>query len=410
MKPKKVLIISYNFIPNYWSLGGVIRVVSLAEYLMSNNYEVHILTASGKFYSFFGYESLANRINIDYVGSKRNSSKPKPTYKLIVAIGKLLRKISSQLLIPDRHLIEHYHFYRKAKAIIDTNNIYNIIVTSPPHSIQLVGNKLKNYYKEDINYIIDYRDSWNATPIFRPKVLLAKNVSIYLERQALARCDSFCYVSAPILKKVEKLCDLNISSKSKLIMNGYTKMSERNLGSKSNPPIKIGYFGALNDNLHSFRNISPLLDVMHDSFFKSNIELHFYGHTRLKKYDNSDKKSIFLHGSVSHKAAIEEMHRMDFLLLVHTDTTSSDEVITGKFFEYISVKRPILALASKNMEAAKLIEKYKIGYVMDYQDPNDIKNKLKMVLQNSSFNFYKNKDFSIFKREEQYKKFLKIIK
>jgi hypothetical protein len=113
---------------------------------------------------------------------------------------------------------------------------------------------------------------------------------------------------------------------------------------------------------------------------------------------------------VSNKAAIEEMHRMDFLLLVHTDTTSIDEVITGKFFEYIYVKRPILALASKNMEAAKLIEKYKIGYVMDYQDPNDIKNKLKMVLQNSSFNFYKNKDFSIFKREEQYKKFLKIIK
>ncbi len=410
MQTKKILIISYNFIPNYWSLGGVIRVVSLAQYLLLNSYEVYILTASGKFFSYFGYESLINEISINYVGAKKNSSKSRFSYKLILIIGKLIRKISRQLLIPDKHIIENFHFYRKAKKIIDTHNIENVIVSSPPHSMQIVGSRLKKYYKKDIKYIIDYRDSWNTTPIFQPKGILARKVSYYMERKALMRCDHFCYISKPILKKVEKLYNLNISPKSDLIMNGFSKMSQKDYSPQSHLPVKIGYFGALNDNPNSYRNISPLIEVMKDAFLKSNIELHFYGHIRLQEYDYTNNRFLYTHGSISHESAIDEMHKMDYLLLVHTDTKSCDEVITGKFFEYISVKKPILALASKNMEAARLIEEYQIGYVMDFRDSHDIRNKLKLVISASSYDFYKNKNFSFFKRDEQYKKLLNILK
>ena len=45
---KKVLIITNEFIPYSKSLGGIIRVLSFADYLTKNNIEVHILTSKNR--------------------------------------------------------------------------------------------------------------------------------------------------------------------------------------------------------------------------------------------------------------------------------------------------------------------------------------------------------------------------
>ena len=48
---KKILIITNEFIPYSKSLGGIIRVLSFADYLTKNNIEVHILTSKNRFYA-----------------------------------------------------------------------------------------------------------------------------------------------------------------------------------------------------------------------------------------------------------------------------------------------------------------------------------------------------------------------
>ena len=60
---------------------------------------------------------------------------------------------------------------------------------------------------------------------------------------------------------------------------------------------------------------------------------------------------------------------MHYLLILHTDPASSDEVITGKFFDYIKARRPILCFSPENTEAARLVKRWQVGEWLDSQVP-----------------------------------------
>src|SRR5690554_8223668 len=71
--------------------------------------------------------------------------------------------------------------------IIAKEDIYNVITTSPPHSVQLIGLKLKTQLKNKINWIVDFRDPW--TDIYYYTLLqnskFSHNKSLKLERQVV---------------------------------------------------------------------------------------------------------------------------------------------------------------------------------------------------------------------------------
>ncbi|MEJ2628853.1 MAG: hypothetical protein P8078_09880, partial [bacterium] len=70
----------------------------------------------------------------------------------------ILRFIRGNFFIPDARVGWNGFAYRKAKDIIKKYKIDTIITTSPPHSTQLIGLKLKK--KFNIPWIADFRDPW----------------------------------------------------------------------------------------------------------------------------------------------------------------------------------------------------------------------------------------------------------
>ena len=58
MSSKKILIIVRDFIPYYHSLGGVMRVLKLAEFLTEKDVSVYILSAKGVEIDYFGYRKI----------------------------------------------------------------------------------------------------------------------------------------------------------------------------------------------------------------------------------------------------------------------------------------------------------------------------------------------------------------
>ena len=69
-----------------------------------------------------------------------------------------LRFIRGNFFIPDARKGWNKHAYRKAAELVSKNNYDAVIVTSPPHSSQLIGLKLKKNF--DIKWIADLRDPW----------------------------------------------------------------------------------------------------------------------------------------------------------------------------------------------------------------------------------------------------------
>ena len=67
------------------------------------------------------------------------------------------------------------------------------------------------------------------------------------------------------------------------------------------------------------------------------------------------------------------MKEFDYLLILHTEKSTAKEVVTGKFYEYVSSGIPIIFVSNGETEAGKLIKKYNLGYFVDYSKyPLDI--------------------------------------
>ncbi len=421
---KKILLIAWDFIPFSPRLGSVIRVVTLANFLYRNNYQVYIITSKCHISKYFGYEKIVDNFNIisiedrfKYHGIKQpqNNTQNLKSETIGNKIKSNIKLIIKDFVVPDFGIFILRDYIKIASNLIENKQINNVIISSPPHSMQLIGWKLKKKFGNKINLIVDYRDSWNTRYQFTPKNFISKFLSQNLERQVLKKCDHFIYVSRPILDKITKLYSLNLEEKSCLVMNGFSDIAlsiEKTNYYKPNDKLSIGYFGSLSDDSKSSKDISFLLDFIQANqniVLSQNLEFNFYGSINIKKYDLKKYKQIHVHNNLDHKLALNEMIKMDFLLIIYSCFQDSDEVVTGKLFDYILAKKPIICIGPIDMEAKKIIKKYNLGINISLDNYDDLKNKMQN-LNTLKDNFNSCLDISIFHRDIQYNKILSLLR
>ena len=73
--------------------------------------------------------------------------------------GKLLRFVRGNFFLPDPRRGWNKYAFKKASELIESEDIRHIITTSPPHSTQLIGLKLKRKYPA-LKWVADLRDPW----------------------------------------------------------------------------------------------------------------------------------------------------------------------------------------------------------------------------------------------------------
>jgi len=72
--------------------------------------------------------------------------------------------------------------YKFLKKHIEQNNIDVIVTTGPPHSIHLIGLKLKQYFKEKIIWVADFRDPWSEIDyinVLKPSIFALNKIKKY---------------------------------------------------------------------------------------------------------------------------------------------------------------------------------------------------------------------------------------
>ena len=415
---KKVLIIARDFLPYYPSLGGVIRVVKLALFLQENGYEVYVLCAKGIKISYFGYENMVSKLNVVYVDDKlqrylnkmvvagTNNKDSSPTKM------QGLKKIINDFCIPDKGILFVNRYVKMASKLILEHSITSVIVSSPPHSTQIIGLKLKHKFGNKINLIVDYRDSWNTRGIFQKRFWLSKRLNLLQEKEVLRAADMLTYVSRPMLDKINSMI-MDVSDKSLLVMNGFDlNMKKNDFRSISpNQELTIGYFGSISDNENSSVNPTSFFRAL----LKVNncIKLVFYGPVELKReWQESLGDRLEINEPVSHTEAVELMRTMDLLLVVYSETIGGGEVITGKIFDYFLALRPVLVVGPKDLEAARLVKENHLGYCMDVMDNDQMESMIQDIFkdwQHGQLTSYSMEDVAQFSRQEQFAKLCKIL-
>jgi len=238
-------------------------------------------------------------------------------------------------------------------------------------------------------------------------LLVQKIVRNFIEKKILNLVEYILVATNNIKKNLSHITKKKII----LITNGYinnfnnTKLTQRSGRSKK---ILVGYFGLISDQSGGYRDIKILYNIFkNDLFLQNKYIFYFFGNNTISKTSIKNFSIFKFKKNIPYKNVLSVMRQMDYLLCLHTDHTTSKEVITGKLYEYISSKRPVIFISAGVTEGGEIVKKYRLGYSLNY-----LNTSLKIFFKNLKKNskFIANKNISMFSRKVQNKKLLKIIK
>lgn len=398
MEKKRVLIITYYWPPSGGS--GVQRWVYFSKYLEKFDIVPIVLTVHPNKAS---YPSLDNDLSKEIAHievHKTSTFEPLQFYSLLTTgkrkkgipfgsietkskspVKKLGRYARSNLMIPDARTYWNYYAYKAAKDIIKNQNIKTVITTSPPHSTQLIGLRLKKNLK--IKWVADFRDPW--TTIAYEKYLNRSKKSKFknekYEKEVVTNCDRLIVVSEGM--KDEFFQKYNTSN-IEVIPNGFDHagLPEQNTPTPTEK-FKLCYVGnykisqntnslwralqELNDEIEGFSEKFKLsITGSLNETIKNHIENHEIGHLLEEK------------PFVKHFEAVKIMFKANALLLPIPLAENNKLILTGKIFEYLASQNPILGIGPTDGNAAQVLKDCERTNMYDYEDIQGIKSFIKM--------------------------------
>ena len=406
---KKVLIISYYWPPS--GGAGVQRWVKLTNYLSQLGVKCFVLTVDENKSSYTQFDhSLLNDIHPEVEVIKTDSfeiinwfskffgKKNVPTAGFSNVNNssikqKLINSIRSNFFIPDPRNGWNKYAFKAAKEIIEREGIKNVITTSPPHSTQLIGDKLKKEY--NINWIADFRDPW--TDIYYYSILqhsfISHKINSNYEKKIIENCDQLITVSEGLKSIFGSKTKKKISKKVHIVPNGFDPKDFINLKKQINKQqFIITYTGTMSDIYNPYSFIKVLNTVVNSSISKFEIILKIVGNISKGIQEailTSNIKFEFV-SEVPHSEINQYQKDSDMLLLVIPETENSKGILTGKLFEYLASENPIMCLGEKNGDASKIIEMTNTGKSFDRSDIVGIEAYLKKsILEKEKGNVFR---------------------
>jgi len=381
----KVLIITYYYPPV--NVTGALRPLSFAKYLPEYGYDVKILTTARhgachgenssnilRGFEPYGYfiAPLRNYIMRDVPASKRSTSR-------VISSQSVLSRIQNRLLIPDQ-AVTWIPFATMLAAYHAKRIPFDILLsTSPPESPHLVGLLLKKMF--DIPWVADFRDGWLFEPLKPPECYQGVQGSLlkYLEGSVVKNADRIISVTPPIAQDFSERYP-SCADKVCVITNGYDNKEIASVKRNriQDDVFRIIYTGALSLS-RSERSATPffkaIADLVNDNRggIAQHLQVNFIGDflSIEKSYVHNMRLDqwVTFSNSVPRAQAIQSQKDSDVLLLITEPNRKG--VATAKLFDYIGVRRPILALA-KGDTAGEIVDSLKIGYVVDRENKEEI--------------------------------------
>ena len=323
-----------------------------------------------------------------------------------------LKRILGVFAFPDFAVFALPAYYKVLKRVLRDEAVTAMLISAPSHSLLLLAIFFSGQGKSNIRFLADYRDGWNAGGIFSVRGLFGGWMSRQLEKSVIKSVDHVLFATNSMRVNTEKLFPgLGIQGKAVTIMNGYPEsIAETAVGCSDDAPgvFKIGYFGVANDQPGSYRNIEPVLQAL--SLLRGrgfDFSLLLFGDARFSRLKLSDYNFVSLMGSVPHSEALAHMKNMNCLLMYHVERLGAREVVTGKLFDYISARKPILCVSPLDMEGAVMVREGQFGKVADFEDLEQICNGFSDIYKGV---FVMGKDGAEgFSREAQYSKLLPLL-
>lgn len=287
-------------------------------------------------------------------------------------LERLMLWIRGNLFVPDARKFWVKPSVLYLESYLKEHKIDTLITTGPPHSLHLIGLKLKN--KLQINWIADFRDPWTSIG-YHSKLKLSKSTRKkhkQLELQVLNQADTVIVTSKHTQLEFSKLTNKPI----KVITNGYLPNTAN---CQVDQTFTLSHIGSLLTD----RNPKLLWEVLRElstelSDFKAHLKIKLVGTTGKAIIDslksNGLENNLELIPYVAHDSVLMHQKSAQVLLLLEIDSDRTTGIIPGKLFEYFNAKRPILAIGPNNWEAGNMVVDHRVGSYAPANEKEQIKN------------------------------------
>lgn len=390
----KLLIVAHQFPP----AGGigVQRILRFSRDLAEKGWKIVILTGTGQNYAEQD-PSLLQDINreIDIVRVDL------PSFFLnlqfffknlkVKRCGDFVQRLFFHFWIFDDFYQWIPFAFFKGSQIIKNFQPDIILATGSPFCSLITANLLSDYYK--IPFVADFRDGWHGCEYRRKRGKLPQLVEMLFEKYVLKRCMKSLFVTKGLLKSYVKRYK-QYALKFAWLPNGF---DSENLNYKEDSIINkdsdlnIKYIGKFTKYRRPDSFLNALKKTL-DLFQCSNIVVEFVGGLDdegkmvMRQLGVSD--NVRITEFIPHNEAVKCISQADILLLIVDRTPGYRVIQTGKIFEYMISRRPILCISPYDSEAAFTVRDENLGVVVDPEDENMIADILK--------------NFSVMKKEKGY--------
>ncbi len=389
---KKALIITYYWPPS--GGAGVQRWLKFSKYLREYGWEPVIYTPENpempsvdesllndipdnleviktpiwEPYSF--YKKLTGMDKGEKINSGFLSEKKKPSLTESISVW-----IRGNLFIPDARKFWIKPSVRYLEKYLEQNPVDVIITTGPPHSVHLIGMRLQQ--KLQVKWLADFRDPWTGIYYYDQLRLgyFAHRRHRKLEAQVLHKADVVTVVGDHMKEEFSA----RVARDYPVISNGF---DEPDFGiADTNPAdqkFSIAHFGTIYPLANPLKLWNILAEkVKTDAAFCENLEIKLVGkadHTVMSAIAEAGLENYVRKiGYLPHNEVVKEMQKSQVLLLLVNRTPQAIGILTGKLFEYLAAKRPIMCLGPVKGDAAKLIADTNAGLNADYDDEAGIR-------------------------------------
>ena len=412
---KKVLIIVYYWPPS--GGAGVQRWLKFVKFLPQFGWQPTVITTKNGDYPVLD-ESLEKEVpgNIQVIRTKT------PTFRKLfstvesIPYGSLESKSGDSfsrktalwfrrhLIIPDARKVWNRYALSAASKELKSNDYDAVITSGPPHSTHLVGLKIRE--KSGVKWLADFRDPWTKID-YLEKVKrhpLTEKWDRKLETRVVHGCDMILSINQKILN------DLEAQNKGVIIPNGFDPADFKIPGKKETTDFQINYFG----NITAERNPLIVLKAVNRIFSDApEIRLNFWGNVSAEikeQLAGLDKNNILsIHNYIPHDQMLEKMLNSSLLLLLINNVPDNTGILTGKLYEYLGAKIPILGIGPVEGEAAFILQTTKTGRMFDYDQQKEIAEFILDQYKHEHDNNFDTDEINKFSRQQQTRQLAEIL-
>jgi hypothetical protein len=396
---KNVLIITYYWPPSGGS--GVQRWLKFVKYLPENGYTPYVFVPENPAFDikdpslekdvpaeaeiirfpiwepyqlFFKVSSFFRETNKSATPTQLVSGNKKSAFQRIATW------IRGNLIVPDPRVFWVRPSVKFLDDFLKDKNIRTIITTGPPHSIHLIGLRLKQK-NSSLRWIADFRDPWSEWGLLDSLMVspITRRFHKYLEKKVLTRADRVTTITPFYVRHFERLSGRRVQ----LLTNGFDETDFKLLAPIRTDEFIIRHVGIVNEKCNPRPFMLALKSLMlENADFRQFVRVEFVGevHHEVRSFVERDAdltRVTHFVPSIPHKELVKLYNQSSMLLLILTGYKDAEGYMPGKLFEYLAVGFPILGVGPVDGDAAQLLNESGAGRMVDSFDEPGLKKTLK---------------------------------